>query len=103
MRVKRLANRNSFHDHTRQNTAVIAAPGIINGNMTFRKISSPSPCYKYKLLVVYDMLYEDVEDDDEAEEEDSADIDDDDDASLSELEKELRRSEEEDEDEDIIE
>ena len=39
--VNREAKKNSFHAHTRQNTAVIAAPGLINGNIIFQKIPNP--------------------------------------------------------------
>ena len=51
-----------------------------------------------RVAVIYDLLYEDVEED-EAEEDYSVDLEDDDDESLSELEQELRIVEEEDEEE----
>ena len=51
-----------------------------------------------RVAVLYDMLYEDVEDD-EAEEEHPVDLEDEEDESIGELEKELRLIEEEEDDE----
>jgi hypothetical protein len=40
VRVNRKANKNSFQEKIRQKTAVIAAPGLINGNIIFRRIAN---------------------------------------------------------------